>query len=77
MADGRCKSGGLRLLGLGINKDRCKGRVAGRRRMRWIIDERPFRCEDLDGTWWNWLKGVGLWDCVTGLDARSCGVWWV
>ena len=46
--------------------------------MRWIIDERPFRCEDLDGTWWDCLlKGVGLWDSVTGLDARSCGVGWV
>ena len=27
MADGRCKSGGLRLFGLGINKDRCKSRA--------------------------------------------------
>ena len=39
--------------------------------MRWIIDERPSRNVGLDKTWWDWLKGLGLWDSLTGLDARS------
>ena len=39
-----------------------------------ITDERPSRDVDLDETGWDWFKGLGLWDSVTGHDARSCGV---
>ena len=42
--------------------------------MRLTIDERPSRDVDLDVAWWDWLRGLGLWDSGTELDARSCGV---
>ena len=45
-----------------------------RRRMRWIIDERPSGDQGLDDTWWDWLKGLDLWDSATGFDSRCCGV---
>ena len=34
----------------------------------------PSRDVDLDETRWVWFKGLGLWDSVTGHDARNCGV---
>ena len=36
--------------------------------------DRPSRGVGLYVTWWEWLKGLGLWDSVTGADARTCGV---
>ena len=39
-----------------------------------IIDGRPYRDKGPDVTWWDWLKGLGLWVSVTGLDAKKCDV---
>ena len=39
--------------------------------MRWIINERPSRDVGLDESWWDWLKGLGLWDSVTGLGGQN------
>ena len=45
----------------GRGNGRCKGRMAGRR-IVWIIDERPSGDVGMDETWWDWLKGLVLWD---------------
>ena len=48
----------------GRGKGGCKGQVAGHR-LRWVT---------VDVTGWHWLKGLCLWDSVTGSETRSCGV---
>ena len=60
------------MVGLGTRAG-FKVRAVGRR-MRWIIDEPISTSEDPNATWWDWFKGLSLWDSVTGLVARSGGV---
>ena len=35
------------------------------------VQGQPFRKEVVDSTRWDWSKGFGLWDSVTGSDASN------